>query len=342
MPGTRHQNHPTLKHLIGPVAVPQDVSFGQATQQAFDLWDANHMLIEGTLDQLQVDLDLIEKAATARNLHTVDQVLRDAGQLITDVTGISPGGLAKFTDAKTSDHIHRTRNTLGAVAAANVLSCNGDPTDVLQTLPNLPLRIGGQGRPMCDDEALLVRHVAQAAIHLGQRRLIPAIRYALVEAGAYPSETTALTPQDLDHMRHPTQVALPGVHHFALPRTVDLDAWEQQLLGSVMDRVLDRHSNAASAPIAYHGCDLAGGRVASAAASSTLQALLRRAGLRDKALQPTSILRWRLRRTVQTMSYAKAINIAGRKNFQGLADALNLTVTQLHALQAGKSEDAIG
>ena len=241
-----------------------------------------------------------EIVAAAEDLGVPDLagLVERAQEIVEEVTGLSAADRGQFLKSPRVLEVQRVRNTLAALVASVAVAAEQDARPILAALPKLQAPQGGRTRILTGEEILLLRlHTLGLARH--RRGHGPASQYMLVEAGARPSETTAVRPADFDNLHDPAAVALSGMRGYAKPRTVSLPAWCRPVMQQIMTAHLAQHETAATSLLAYHGTHPAGSHEASASASGNLSRAMRHAGIVHQP-EATSILRWRIAHTEDT------------------------------------------
>ncbi|QWF21788.1 hypothetical protein KM427_23155 [Nocardioides sp. LMS-CY] len=291
-----------------PVTNAVVIALTQAADEAVAWWDEYD-----TLDDLDLGNDLEDVLASARRrgLETVEDLRREAGKVITDVTGIA--SITTFTTASGANALHRAKNTIAAIVFAAQVRHGDDPQspyDLVETLPTVAPRHGSKRRPLHDDEVLLTRSSAVHSLHRGGRYLLVANQYALAESGAYPMETTSIEPVDFDSVIAPTTVLLPGVNTWSTQRRARLTRFAARLLAECLDRHLAAGGSAATWRLCYRG---EGGKgAASASSSNNLKNLTIRIGITQPALEGSAATRWRIRKELKDRGDIAALRLMGK------------------------------
>jgi len=308
-----------------------------AVEKARQWWQEHHLLED--LDTIAFDArtDRILLACQHLDISDFSEVLERAEQIICTATGAQH--LTRYTDDEESDLIHGVRNHLGAMLAAVAQSAGKDPDSTskypdstgedpepaLRALPDVAPRAGGHTRPCRDDEILLMRQRFLYGINLNGRHRLVACQYALVETGAWPSETTTICPRAFKKRPAPTTVKLPGVTHTADKRTVPLPKWARPGLTRALGARIAQSQHALDWPLMYSGSHSLGGNQASASASGNLGRAMLRAGLTKDRPQPVSILRWRAEVTLHDQGARAACALLGKTEYEPLFDFIGRT-----------------
>lgn len=277
------------------------------------LEDLDVAAIEGTTHRL---FDVLR----SRGVGTVDEALADHKSILKAAADVK--SFSRAMHREDCERLHHVRNTLAALLA----TANAHETTPAAppTLLEPPARPGGRLRALTDDEILVMRLATLAYARTGGRHHTPAVSYVLAESGAYPSETTVVTPADLDNPRTPTAADLPGVTKRAAARTVRVPKWGTPILSAALDVHLARSEHAHKMPIAYDGRAAAGGNTASASASANLKRLMKNAGLTDSHLAPTSVTRWRVNATLKAEGIQAARDLLGSKGYDAVYEFIGI------------------
>jgi len=296
-------------------------------------WWLKHQLLED-LDPIAVEdrTQRILHACERLGIRDFSEILESAEKIICTATGVQH--LTEYPTNEASEVVHGVRNHLGALLAAvaqsaredaksagkDADSAGEDPEIARRDLPYVARRAGGLTRPCRDDEILLMRQRSLRGIGLNGRHRLVACQYALVESGAWPSETTTICPADFDDPRTPTKLDLPRVEHVAEERTVPLPEWARPILATALDAHVSRSPHAIHWPLMYSGSHSPGGNKASASASGNLGRAMQRAGLTKDRPQPVSILRWRAELTLRDQGGRAACDLVGKTAYKHLFD----------------------
>lgn len=238
-----------------------------------------------------------------------DHLFASSEQVIARASGVDLNG--QFLKLPDADKVHRCRNVLAAIIALAADLADADPKPALGRVPSVVRpRPGGRRRALTDDEVLVLRVYATYLMRTA-RRVEPAITYLITEAGANPSEVTAVTPKRLIPTMAPNEVRLPGVQGLVPKRKVAIPAWGQVPLRTALTHHVASHPGANTTPIAYRGKKPAGGSVASACASGNLKRLFREVGIDHGSVTATSVVRWRVAATQRTHGVKAAARIRG-------------------------------
>jgi hypothetical protein len=289
-------------------------------------WETQQLLTN--LDKSPVEKTIHNIMALVRKNHINShlELLNHSNTILKHMTGLEK--LHQFTDSETSRVANFNRNILAALIAQFSINNNQAPKNALGQLPTMMPENGEPGRAAHDDEILLLRI---CALHRLQRKgtaKIPAIRYILVEAGAYPSETTVVTRDNFDFSNpHAPTVTLPGVGTNdirAKKRKVNLPSWASEDLEDAIHELLARSITINhNQPIAYTGLHIPGGHSASAAASSNIGRFCEESGLGKRGLTALSPNRWQLTKVLQTQGFAAAQTLGGKPHIDNLMNHLH-------------------
>lgn len=193
-------------------------------------------------------------------------------------------GAASLDDEHDDDVAHRLhayRNLAGALMATEALLQGRDPRDSLRSecLPRLGRRTWlSRGRPLEDDERLLLRLLVHHRSQTGGRRgLLTATRYVVVEAGATYGESTALMVDGLSDPAKPEWFWAPG-YDWRTRRRLPLDVWQQAILARHVEQRIA--AGLADRPLTYDGAGK-GSEGATQSAEGSLKRLLNDAGLKQ-------------------------------------------------------------
>lgn len=256
--------------------------------------------------QVRTAVDRLHEALHPAGARTVGQTVEVAGTVIANLLGLTQ--LHRYATPSTAHEANQLRNVLLACLAGYAHVLGHCPRITTPLVPAVMPR-GTSGRPAADDEILLLRLFAISDAERGGRAQSRALSYVLVEAGARTGETTAVRFSDLDDIRHPTTVSLPG-NRVVKARTVPIPTWARPPVALILSRLLAHSDEVPTRPLAYTGNQTPGGPAASASACGMLRNHLRDSGLDIKTLDPGDIGRWRVgqvRRT-QTLHAARAVH----------------------------------
>lgn len=284
------------------------VPLDQASNDALAWWDDYQMLNDLDLGN---DLDAVLSAAHDHGLTTVADLRRDAKRVIARVTGVDH--INNFTTGPTANDLHRTRNIIASLIFAAQVRHGSNPKspyDLIARLPSIAPRHGSKRRPLYDDEVLLTRSAAVHTLHVGGRSLPVASQYALAESGAYPMETTSVTPTHFDDVTSPTTVLLPGVSSWSSERRVRLTPFAARLLADALDRHLAAGANAQTWRLCFRGGSCKAS--ASASAGQNLKNLSKKVGITQPALEGSASTRWRVRKELQDKGEVAALRLMGK------------------------------
>jgi len=257
-------------------------------------------------------------------------------EVLRHATGLK--SLTKFTNHRTSREANALRNTLAALLVQIAIHRGQSPVSVTGQLPTMMPENGESGRAAHDDEILLLRIVALYRLTKSGQAKIPGISYVLVESGAFPSETTVVTLDDIQQQATTAlSVDLPGVGTAdirAKSRTVMIPGWAAKPLGQALrDLTTGKRQKLPTEPIAYGGNHEPGGHDASATASGNAARLIKQAGLAGRGLTGLSPNRWRAHHVLKTEGLARAQKFAGKPTVDGL-------LTHLHNPESLKEAQA--
>lgn len=216
----------------------------------------------------------------------IDVESKNMTQAISLISGIED--VNRFRTSADMDGLHRSRSILGAMLALAAYETGADPIRVLTRLPNLPSRGLGRARPLRPDELPLIRVASLHALNRQTpRNRASAAHYAFAECGAMSAETPQITGEDLDNLRKPTVVSVPGTQVNAA-RDLSIDGFASRLVEGFLD--LSYRGHDARTSLTYRGGHAADSHAVSADASSLFRrSLLLNAGLTDVDLTPQSI-----------------------------------------------------
>ncbi len=293
---------------------------------ALQAWEAAGLLSHLDTPAILETTGRLAASSQRRGLAAPGVLAQQAGGLIRETSGVEH--LTRFSNGHDSRRVNSARNLLAALVAQLTMSAGEDPTDVLQVLPKVMPENGEKGRAAHDDEILLLRLRALYRLTRTGTAKLPAIQYILVEAGAFPSETTVVTVNDVDFTNaNGATVALPGVGTAdirAARRTVPLPPWAVDPLAAALhDLYAGSQRGAPEQPIAYRGNRAPGGHKASATASSNLARLIREAGLDGRGLTGLSPNRWRLLSEARARGLRAAQAVGGKPKVDGLLTHLH-------------------
>ena len=285
-----------------------DLTPAETVDMAQTWWQDQHLLDDLDIHLLRQDLTQFLTACQSLDLTSNAAVLASLPSVIAQTSGINT---SQFLSTAESHQQFRNRNHIGAALAAAALQFDNSPKLVLDELPTQHPRAGGVHRPCTDDEILLLRQRTLHSIAQGGRSLLAGFQYMLVESGALPVEAALVQPNDLDDIRHPTRVDLPGVtHHHA--RSISLPRWAQAPFITAMDTHLANCADAAERALCYVGQSGAPATV-SASASAMLRRTMIAAGLTEDFV-PKSVVKWRVQRTLNTAGFGPTLAILGKQD----------------------------
>lgn len=247
-----------------------DHGLRELVQAASDSWQSLALLPADQALDFRDSLAAMTHRAESRGLTTLEALLSaaeaDAG-ILTSLVGM---------DAPAAP-VHRIRNLLAALCCTVDLRGDACGLQLLAALPRLGRRTRlARGRPLSDDERLVLRLIVTCRLRRGSRNHLAAAKYVLTEIGATPGEATAIYVDNLDDPRHPTCVRMPG-NRVREGRTLQLDAWQSEVLGLIA--TTQAAHGALERPLAFHGGNEPGGSKANMACHRSLDLLLEQAGL---------------------------------------------------------------
>jgi hypothetical protein len=284
-------------------------------------WKASQLLDDLDRDGIESQARrLIESAADLGISHPQEMAERST-EVLRHVTSLK--SLTKFTDHRTSREVNAIRNTLAALLAQIAIHRGQSPLSITGQLPTMMPESGEPGRAAHDDEILLLRIMALYRLSKSGQAKIPGIAYVLTEAGAFPSETTVVTLDDLNLKGNVVlAVDVPGVGTAdirAKARTLTIPAWAAKPLRQALSELQSgKRQLLPTEPIAYGGRHQPGGHDASASASSNATRLIRQAGLAGRGLTGLSPNRWRALHVLKTEGLTRAQKFAGKPTVDGL------------------------
>ena len=300
-----------------------DLSPAETAAIAQTRWQGLHLLDDLDTHALRRDLTMFLTACQDLDLTTYAAVLDNLSPVIAEASGIKT---SQFLSAKDSHEQFRVRNHLAAVLAATAMEFGNNPVLVLEHLPTPHPRAGGVHRPCADDEILLLRHRALAAVAQRGRSLLAGFQYMLVESGAMPIEAASVHPRSLDDLRQPTQFSLPGAT-FHSARDITLPRWARSPFAAAVDAHLANGTEAVRRPLCYVGQSGASATV-SASASAMLRRTMIGAGLTEDCVVPKSVVKWRVQTTEKAAGSAAAMALLGKDD-----------PAQVHYFLVGHSRD---
>lgn len=212
-----------------------------------------------------------------------------------------------------ANRLHRLRNVALSWAIACALDLDEKADPVIGLFPKLQERTTDRDRLRTTDEILLLRAAA-----LDRLRCTKSIKsagvYAMVDAGAVPVETTAITPGDFDvddddDDPRPTLMLVPHYNKAIVDRSIDLDRYASYVLGRVLSHAREAGTSRNDC-LTYTSRD---GRdnAPSATTSSILSRLAASVGVRHDDTVPASIRRWRIQTTFDHHGADAAVAISG-------------------------------
>lgn len=267
---------------------------------------------------LLADIDVREITSTVRTLlaeakerrvMTLGTLAANSGAVIAAAAGCS--SIHQYHPVGVYRNVHQLRNVLAAMTLSVATLDETDASALLAQVPSPPKPKTVVRRCLRDDEILLLRVTALYRADRDGAQV--ACQYALTEAGAYPSETTAVRPDDFDDERNPAAVRVIGVGKRANGRTLVLPGWCREMIAAELDRHLATHLGAAHSPLLYRGRGRAGGYAASASASGNLTNMLSRVGFNTKINHPFGITLWRVQKTLAATGDDAAAEVAGKR-----------------------------
>jgi hypothetical protein len=284
-------------------------------------WKASQLLDDLDRDRIESHARQLIEAASDLGISHPQEMPEHSTEVLRHVTGLK--SLTKFTDQRISREANAVRNTLAALLAQIAIHRGESPLSVTGKLPTMMPENGEPGRAAHDDEILLLRLTALYRLTKSGQAKIPGIAYVLVEAGAFPSETTVVS---LDHIEQQDGVVLsvdvPGVGTAdirAKSRTLIIPDWAAKPLGQALKELSSgKRLILPTEPIAYRGKHEPGGHDASATASSNAARLIKEAGLAGRGLTGLSPNRWRALHVLKTEGLTRAQKFAGKPTMDGL------------------------
>lgn len=186
-------------------------------------------------------------------------------------------------------------------------------------LQPLPPRTRLTTRPLTDDEAALLRLVAELD---SMHNTAPGP--ALTALGLSGLPTVEATKVTADAMAGALLHA-PGCYG-VVARTLELEPWNARILTEASQRHVSVY--AASIPLAYHGRDLRHPKNANASAAGVYDRMMKRVGLAAADVTPASVGLWRpMHLLQQTGDLARAVYVSGR-SLERLLGLLHLSIDQ--------------
>ena len=266
---------------------------------------------------------VLSKAATI-GITNVKQLIEHLPDLLKAISGVESVTEFQRTVLANPLHLHRNVATAIAVAAAAENGCSTEA--VWARAVRLPRRSARRGRPCMGDEILLLRVHALLASDANPTSK-PAMAYALAETGLYPSETTTVCLEDLDHTLAVTQIKAvghkSGVHSRHLPIT---DPFNQHLITRRAHAALVA-GDSQDTTLSYDGRKNApGSNEASASASGVLDRMLTEVGIKNGDLTAGSITSWRLQTIYAEHDIDTAWKFSGRSSKEQTLNMLFGTV----------------
>lgn len=309
----------TLLTLAGDSLDEAAELFAQLDEQTGLIPDHARATITATMDELRTSAANLGIKTMGALCSKIETLLRHSAH-VDQVTTAHPTRIA--------DPLHRQRNIAlaWAMACAQSLDKKADP--IVKLFPTLPARTAGGERAHTDDEIMLLRVNALDALRRAGGNKAAGV-YAMVDAGATPAESTAITRNEFDAADDsgPTCMLIPRSNVHIAERLVDLDSFAVHVLTRVLRWGRDR-GRAAMSPIAY---DYSGGArdADSASVSAMLRRQHKRVGIGHADTVPSSTRRWRIQATFDQQGLDAAIEIAGQS-----ATQLDRLITMLDAPDA--------
>ncbi len=284
-------------------------------------WKTSHLLEDLDQDRIDSHAQRLIKAASDLDISHPQEMAERSTEVLRHATGLK--SLTKFTDHRTSREANAIRNTLAALLLHIATHRGQSPVSVTGQIPTMMPENGESGRAAHDDEILLLRIMALHRLNKSGQAKIPGIAYVLVESGAFPSETTVVTLDDVQQQADSAlAVDLPGVGTAdirAKSRTVVIPGWAARPLGQALRELSSgKRQMLPTEPIAYGGNHEPGGHDASATASGNAARLIKQAGLAGRGLTGLSPNRWRARHVLKTEGVTRAQEFAGKPTLDGL------------------------
>lgn len=180
--------------------------------------------------------------------------------------------------------------------------------------PRTPLR---RGRPLCDDERLLLRVVVTQQLARTRRSDRQAACYVLAESGCTVGEVSTIRPSDVEALPEGWRVLAPG-DQARDQRWLPLDEWQS----SVLHHLIEARDPGDDSPLAYRGRHLPGSPAANMSSHGVLDRLLIRAGLKRTDTTATSISRTAAQRADTHQGPTEASRLLGRKSEEDAAKDL--------------------
>ena len=188
-------------------------------------------------------------------------------------------------------------------------------------LEPLPARTRWPGRPLADDEAAVLRLLAELdSLHLVEPG--PAL-LALGLSGVTASEASTIGESKVDFAAQ--QVAAPGHGHGVRERVLPLTPWSARILVETRERRQDGVYRS-SVPYAYRGRQQPGKTSAHASASGVYQRMFQRVGIAAPDLKASSVELWLPYRLLVVQHDLVSAQYVSGRSFDSLLRRLNLSL----------------
>lgn len=297
-----------------PVKPVSDLAMPDAVAQVLARWESIGALSPQT--QLR-SAETLNRFATRLHRTRVD--------LVQDIT---PRDCEQFLDARTrygtepelaTRHGRRVVLRLFFRTLRDLGYSAGDPTLDLR----LPPRTNRPSRPLTDDEVLLCR-VATRLGRAGSGSLFRAVVWALAETTAISSEISTLRVDDLNSVKNPRWVRLPGTRRH-LARDGELTDWGTAIISRHLAALTAEH-HPGTTLLAYRGSAEPGQHTAQASTCNAIRAVLDATGLaQEPDVRPASVRNWAGRRLLdQGLSLEVVARRMGHRRLDTAAEDLAL------------------
>jgi hypothetical protein len=267
-----------------------DNALEELASWAVQCWVKEGLCTRQQAAAFEAPLHSLTDAATHRGLRTLSEVTIEARRdpsLFSQPSDLADAG--DGTEAQPGSHRHHCRRNLLLALCWTTALREGRDGPRRDEVPQLPRRTNlTQGRPLYDDERLLVRLITTRKVLAGTRHHIGAACGLLTDIGCMPGEATDVHLIDLDNINHPKRVQAPGDRKRE-HRKLRTDRWQRRMLGIVASGHQER--GLANQPLAYsgHGHD-PGSPQAQMSCAESLNNILHRAGLwKDTEVTAVSI-----------------------------------------------------
>lgn len=288
----------------------ETLPLGEARAHLTSLAETAGVIPTHAHDGIMSTVDELCRSAETLGITTLGGMCASATAVLQHVASVENVGGPHAT--ANADRLHRYRNVALALALACAYYLDVNAPSVIKSFEPLWPRTHRAERPHTDDEVTLLRVYVLDQLRRPASTKAAGI-YAMVDAGAAPVETTAITADEFDTTDdgEPTFMLIPRYTQAIDDRAVDLDRFASYVLGCVLRRAHSR-KRATDAALTYEPGT--GGRYApSASVSGIIRRLHEAVGLKHADTTPASTRRWRIQTTFNQHGLDAAAAISGER-----------------------------